>query len=36
MKVANDTSLCSSILLVFLEFIPDEGAEISQINTPEN
>ena len=31
--VVNDTSLCSIILVVFLEFIPVDLAEISHINT---
>ena len=34
--VANNTSLCSTILLVFLEFILVDRAEISHMNTPQN
>ena len=33
MTIANDTSLCSTILLAFLEFIPVDRAEISYMNT---
>ena len=31
MKVANNTSLCSTILVLFLEFIPVDRAEISHV-----
>ena len=37
--VANNTSLCSTILVVFLEFLlvcPVDRAEISHMNTPQN
>ena len=36
LKVANDTNLCSIILVVFLEFIPVDRAEIYHMNTPQN
>ena len=36
LTVANSISLCSTILVVFLEFILVERAEISHMNTPEN
>ena len=36
MTVANNTSLCSTILVVFLEFIPVDRAEISHKNIPQN
>ena len=36
LKVANNTNLCSTILVVFLEFIPVNRAEISHMNTPQN
>ena len=35
MTVANNTSLCSNILVVFLEFIPVDQDEVSHINTTE-
>ena len=35
LKVANNTNLCSTILVVFLEFIPVDRAEISHMNTIE-
>ena len=34
--VANNTSLCSTILVVFLEFTSVDRAEISYMNTPQN
>ena len=34
--VANNTSLCSTILVVFLEFTLVDRAEISHMNTPQN
>ena len=34
--VANNTSVCSTIFVVFLEFIPVDRAEISHMNTPQN
>ena len=36
LKVANNTNLCSTIVVVFLEFIPVNRAEISHMNTPQN
>ena len=36
MTVANITSLCSTILVAFLQFIPVDRAEISHMNTPQN
>ena len=36
MTVANNASLCSTILVVLLEFIPGNRAEISHMNTPQN
>ena len=36
MTVANDISLCSTILFVFPEFVPVDRAEISHLNTPQN
>ena len=36
MAVANNTSLCSTILVVFLEFIPVDRAENSHMNTQQN
>ena len=36
MTVANNTSLCSTILMVFLEFIPVDRAEVSHMNIPQN
>ena len=37
MTVANNTSLCSTILVVLLEFIPvDDRTEISHMNIPQN
>ena len=36
MTVANNTSLCSTILVVLLEFIPVDRAEISHINRQQN
>ena len=34
--VANNTNLCSTILVVFLEFTSVDRAEISHMNTPHN
>ena len=34
--VVNNTSLCSTTLVVFLEFILVDRAEISHMNTPQN
>ena len=36
MPVENNTSLCSTILVVFLEFIPVDRTEISHMKTPQN
>ena len=36
MTVTNNTSLCSTILVVLLEFIPVDRAEISHMNIPQN
>ena len=36
MTVANESSLCFIILVVFLEFIPVDRAKISHMNTPQN
>ena len=36
MTVANDVGLCSTILVVFPEFVPVDRAEISHMNTPQN
>ena len=36
MTVANNTSLCSTILDVFLELIPVDRTDISHVNTPQN
>ena len=36
LTVANSISLCSTILVVFLEFILVDRAEISHMNTPQN
>ena len=36
MTVANDSSLCCTILVVFLEFIPVDQAEISHMNRPQD
>ena len=36
LAVANSTSLCSTILVVFREFILVDRAEISHMNTPQN
>ena len=36
LTVAKYTSSCSTILVVFLEFIPVDQAEISHMNTPQN
>ena len=33
MTVANNTNLCSTVLVVFLQFIPVDRAEISHMNT---
>ena len=33
---ANSTSLCSTILVLFLEFILVDRAEISHMSTPQN
>ena len=35
MTVANNTNLCSTVLVVFFEFIPVDRAEISHVNTPQ-
>ena len=36
MAVSNNASLCSSISVVFLEFIPVDRVEISHMNIPQN
>ena len=36
MIVANDTSLCGSILVLFLEFRPSHRAEVSHMNRRQN
>ena len=36
MTVANNTSLCSAILVVFLEFTSVDRAEISHMSTSQN
>ena len=35
MTIANNTSLCSNILVLFLEFIPVNQDEVSHIKTTE-